>query len=99
MTAQTVESNTDKWQKAGSPAITNDPMIFANYWMERGRFEMTMASMRQDILQASPSLLDHARNAADNVTGNVNTTRRREYMRACLALYRAGVLGGGSGGP
>ncbi|MFG2994553.1 DUF4157 domain-containing protein [Streptomyces sp. NPDC048257] len=96
VTAQTVESNAAKWQNAGSPAITNDPMIFANYWMERGRFEVTMNVMRKDILQTSPSLLDHARNAADSVTGNVNAARRQEYMRACLALYKAGVLGGSS---
>ncbi|MFE9635789.1 DUF4157 domain-containing protein [Streptomyces sp. NPDC006463] len=96
VTAQTVESNAAKWQNAGSPDITNDPMIFANYWMERGRFEVTMNLMRQDILQTSPSLLDHARNAADSVTGNVNAARRQEYMRACLALYKAGVLGGNS---
>ncbi|MGN5376877.1 eCIS core domain-containing protein [Streptomyces lasalocidi] len=43
-----------------------------------------------------PSLLDHARNAADSVTGNVNVARRQEYMRACLALYKAGVLRGNS---
>ncbi|WP_460072792.1 eCIS core domain-containing protein [Streptomyces sp. YKOK-I1] len=96
VTAQTVEANSAKWQSDGSPAITNDPMIFANYWVERGRFEVTMNVMRQDILQASPSLLDHARNAADNVTGNVNAARRQEYMRACLALYKAGVLAGDS---
>ncbi|MFI1650070.1 DUF4157 domain-containing protein [Streptomyces avidinii] len=96
VTAQTVESNAAKWQNAGSPAITNDPMIFANYWMERGRFEVSMDFMRKDILQTSPSLFDHARNAADSVTGNVNAARRQEYMRACLALYKAGVLGGDS---
>jgi hypothetical protein len=97
VTAQTVESNAVKWQNAGSPAITNDPTIFANYWMERARFELTMNFMRQNILQASPSLLDHARNAADSVTGSVNMARRQEYMRDCLALYKAGVLNGGSG--
>ncbi|CAM5563172.1 eCIS core domain-containing protein [Streptomyces avidinii] len=96
VTAQTVESNAAKWQSDGSPAITNDPMIFANYWMERGRFEVSMEFMRKDILQTSPSLFDHARNAADSVTGNVNAARRQEYMRACLALYKAGVLGGDS---
>ncbi|WP_079173773.1 DUF4157 domain-containing protein [Streptomyces monashensis] len=96
VTAQTVESNAAKWQNAGSPAITNDPMIFANYWMERGRFEVSMKFMREDILQTSPSLLDRARNAADGVTGNVNAARRQEYMRACLALYKAGVLRGNS---
>ncbi|RKT55006.1 hypothetical protein [Saccharothrix australiensis] len=96
VTAQTVESNAAKWEAAGRPAITNDPMIFANYWVERGRFEMTLELVRQDILRASPSLLDHARKAADNVTGNVNHERRRQYMRACLALYKAGKLGGDS---
>ncbi|MGW6984922.1 eCIS core domain-containing protein [Streptomyces sp. NPDC054932] len=96
VTAQTVESNATKWQNAGSPAITNDPMIFANYWMERGRFELSMQFMRQDILQTTPSLFDHARNAADNVTNKVNAARRQEYMRACLALYKAGVLAGNS---
>ncbi|OIJ93037.1 hypothetical protein BIV25_26080 [Streptomyces sp. MUSC 14] len=96
VTAQTVESNAAKWQDAGRPVITNDPMIFANYWMERGRFEVSMDFMRRDILQTSPSLLDHARNAADSVTGNVNVARRQEYMRACLALYKAGVLRGNS---
>ncbi|WP_328923655.1 DUF4157 domain-containing protein [Streptomyces sp. NBC_00190] len=96
VTAQTVESNAAKWQAAGSPAITNDPMIFANYWVERGRFEVSMNFMRQDILKTSPSLLDHARNAADSVTGNTNAARRQEYMRACLALYKAGVLAGNS---
>ncbi|MFI6687870.1 DUF4157 domain-containing protein [Streptomyces sp. NPDC050485] len=96
VTAQTVESNAAKWQMAGSPDITNDPMIFANYWIERGRFEVSMNFMRQDILKASPSLLDHARNAADSVTGQVNAVRRQEYMRACLALYKAGILGGDS---
>lgn len=54
VTAQTVESNAAKWQAAGSPAITNDPMIFANYWVERGRFEVSMNFMRQDILKTSP---------------------------------------------
>ncbi|MFI2318368.1 hypothetical protein [Streptomyces sp. CB00072] len=96
VTAQTVESNTAEWQNAGSPTIINDPMIFANYWMERGRFEVSMDLMRQDILQTSPSLLDHARKAADNVTGNKNNTRRQEFMRACLALYKAGALSGSS---
>ncbi|MYU48182.1 hypothetical protein GTV15_17095 [Streptomyces sp. SID7803] len=56
VTAQTVESNAAKWRNAGSPPdITNDPpMIFANYWMERARFEVSMEFMRQDILQNSP---------------------------------------------
>ncbi|MFI7358027.1 DUF4157 domain-containing protein [Streptomyces avidinii] len=98
VTAQTVESNTAKWQSDGSPAITNDPMVFANYWLERGRFEVSMQFMRDDILQTTPSLFDHARNAADSVTGNVNAARRQEYMRACLALYKAGVLAGSSSG-
>lgn len=30
------------------------------------------------------------------MTGNTNAARRQEYMRACLALYKAGVLAGNS---
>ncbi|NLU70563.1 DUF4157 domain-containing protein [Streptomyces sp. HNM0574] len=93
---ETVTSHTDKWEKAGRPAIADDPMVFADYWLERASFELTMDRMRKDIAGASPSLLDHARKAADGVTGGANQNTRRQYMGHCLALYKRGTLSGTS---
>jgi len=91
VTAETVAANSKKWIDSGRPVIFNDPLLFARTWMERARFEITMAQMQRELAAGGDtSPIMAARSGADEA--GVSEARRRNYLRALLGLFRGGAL-------